>query len=69
MTNEDRKAEALARWLDADRGQEPPADLDADVVEAVYSLSPDRVPSARVSVDEILDLVVSGPLMSGSRDP
>lgn len=54
-------ASALQRWL-ASPGTRPPADLDEDVVEAVYTLRPDLAPAPRVSAADILASITSGPL-------
>jgi hypothetical protein len=56
------QARRLAEWLAAHPGAEPPADLDPDVIEAVYALRPDLAPAPRVSADDILGLVTEGPL-------
>lgn len=61
MTPEEREAEALARWLEDPR-QPPPDDLDPEVVEAVLCLKPELAPPPRVTADEILGDVRSGPL-------
>ena len=49
MTNETHQAELLARWLSkSPTGSvrpEPPAGLDADVVDAVSALRADRAPA------------------------
>lgn len=61
MTTE-RAAELLARWLDEPAAEPPPQDVDADVLEAVFALRPERAPAPRVHIDDILDTVESGPL-------
>lgn len=58
----DEPSDALARWLEADPGTEPPAGLDDDVVEAIVALRPEHAPAPRVSADDILALVTEGPL-------
>jgi hypothetical protein len=58
---DDRQAERLAAWLDGAAEPELEA-LDVDVVEAVYALRPDLAPAPRVTADDILAAVTSGPL-------
>ena len=59
MTAEEQ-ALALARWLDGEEGAYE--GMDADVVEAVWVLSPGRAPAPRLDVDAILALIETGPL-------
>ena len=70
MTTSD-PAQQLAQWLRTESpGQllpEPPEELDADVVEAVLALRPDRAPAPRVRLDDILEAVQAGPFQ-GSLD-
>ena len=68
MTPEEQ-AKALNQWLSEPPGTQPPAELDADVVESVYALQPERAPAARVSPDDILASVTAGPLASGDVAP
>ncbi|MCB9762386.1 MAG: hypothetical protein H6739_21495 [Alphaproteobacteria bacterium] len=69
MTPEEQ-ASQLARWLSDQPGSEPPADLDAEVVEAVYALRPDLAPAPRVSIDDILAGVTAGPFApAGANTP
>jgi len=58
----DEHAKALARWLEQPEGTIPPDELDDDVVEAIVSLRPERAPAPRVTADDILALVTTGPL-------
>ncbi len=51
----------LAEWLDAHPGEPPPEGVDAEVVEAVYALRPDLAPAPRVTIDDILAGVTTGP--------
>ena len=62
-TQTEPQAEALARWLDAqpEGGALPSADLEAEVVEAVYALQPQRAPAPSVTLDDILGSIASGP--------
>lgn len=62
MMSVEQQAQALADWLADNPGAEPPAGVDTDVIEAVYSLRPDLAPAPRVSMDDILGMVSSGPL-------
>lgn len=57
--NEEQQAQALARWLES--GGDPPVGMDPDAIEAVYALRPDLAPPPRVSIDDILGDVASGP--------
>lgn len=60
--NEDVQAQRLAAWLAGKPGTPPPDGLDPDVIAAVYSLRPDLAPSSKLTADEILGDVRSGPL-------
>ncbi len=64
MTSVD-PAQQLAAWLRKRRESqllpEPPSELEADVVEAVYALQPHRAPAPRVTLDDILSGVEAGP--------
>lgn len=51
----------LATWLDAHPGEAPPEGIDPAVVEAVYALRPDLAPAPRVTLDDILGGVTTGP--------
>lgn len=51
----------LAEWLDANPGEAPPEGVEAEVIEAVYALRPDLAPAPRVSLDDILAGVATGP--------
>jgi hypothetical protein len=66
MSTETHQAELLARWLsespDGGVRPEPPRGLDADVVDAVSALRPDRAPAPRLDIDDILFEVADGPL-------
>ncbi len=62
MMSVEQQAKALADWLAKNPGVEPPEGVDSDVIEAVYSLRPDLAPAPRVSIDDILGLVSTGPL-------
>ncbi len=57
---------ALVDWLEDNPGAEPPADVDPDVVEAVYALRPDLAPPPRVDLADIFDAVKTGPFAAGS---
>lgn len=66
MTTESHQAELLARWLsESPPGairSAPPSGLDPDVVDAICALRPDRAPTPRVGIDDILLEVADGPL-------
>jgi len=68
MTPEEQ-ARRLAEWLDGHPGTDPPLDLDPEVVEAVYALRPDLAPAPRVSADDILAELATGPLAEGAPAP
>jgi hypothetical protein len=57
--SEQEQASMLARWLDQGSSDEA---IDSEVMEAVLALRPDLAPAARVSIDDILDEVSSGPV-------
>lgn len=59
--NERHQAELLSRWLAAGAKGEPPPGLDPDTVAAVWALRPELAPAPRVSVDDILAGLSSGP--------
>lgn len=61
MTPEERQASTLADWLEAGPGAPPPEELDPEVIEATYALRPSMAPPARVSLDDILAGVTTGP--------
>jgi hypothetical protein len=65
MTPEDQ-AKTLAAWLESHPGTEPPGDLDAEVVEALYVLRPDLAPPPRVSVDDFFVGLTGGPFAAPS---
>lgn len=52
MITEDSQSESLGRWLDGDDAY--PADVDSDVLEAVYALRPELAPTPKTSIEEIL---------------
>ena len=58
----EQQAEELARWLEANPGTDPPEGLDPEVLEVVYALRPELAPAPRVTVEDILNSVQSGPL-------
>ncbi|MCB9684286.1 MAG: hypothetical protein H6735_04495 [Alphaproteobacteria bacterium] len=70
MSQEDQ-ASSLARWLDEPAGAPPPSDLDADVIEAIYAARPDRAPALKLTAEDILASVTSGPLAAdgAAREP
>jgi hypothetical protein len=59
--NENREAQALARWLEEHPGQAPPPDVDPEVIEALYALRPDLAPAPSVRIEDIFAAVGSGP--------
>ena len=59
---EEQQAQLLADWLASKPGSPPPPELDPDVVEAVACLAPQFAPAPRVTADDILSQVTSGPL-------
>lgn len=61
MPTETEQAQLLADWLDQPPGTAPPPGLDPDVVAAVYALRPDRAPAPRVTIDDVLARVATGP--------
>ncbi|MFN7143313.1 MAG: hypothetical protein ACK4YP_06020 [Myxococcota bacterium] len=59
--DDETKAQRLAEWLSSPPGTAPPEDLDPEVLGAVYALLPDRAPAPRVTLDDILAGVTTGP--------
>lgn len=59
---EEKQSEALARWLDQPPGTLPPEELDADVVEALIALRPERARAPSLTAEDILASVTRGPL-------
>ncbi|MEZ4318180.1 MAG: hypothetical protein R3F61_11775 [Myxococcota bacterium] len=59
--NEQQQAELLAAWLEDPIGP-PPEGLDVDLVEGIVALRPEVAPAPRVSIDDILAGVTTGPL-------
>ncbi len=59
---ENLQAEQLARWLAGPLTGDADAGLDADVVEAVIALRPERAAPSRVTLDDILSELEVGPL-------
>jgi hypothetical protein len=57
-------AAALQSWIESEPGTPPPAILPIGIVEATYALRPELAPAPRVSIDDILESVTSGPLAS-----
>ncbi len=55
------QASRLARWLEAHPGAAPPDGVDPEVLEALWVLRPDLAPPPRVTVDDILAGVTTGP--------
>ena len=60
MTTED-KSIALMGWLEANPGEPPPANVEPEVIEAVYALRPDLAPKPAVDIAMILDKIEEGP--------
>ncbi len=64
------QADRLARWLDEHPGSAPPADLDEEVLEAIYLLRPDLAPAASLNIDDILAEITTGPFAAPqAQDP
>ena len=59
--SESSEAKLLADWLQSPPGTPAPEGLDADVVAGVYALRPDLAPPLRLTLDEVLGSVSSGP--------
>jgi hypothetical protein len=68
MTPEEQ-AKALAEWLEQPPGSPPPEGIDEDVLEAIYVFRPERAPAAKVSIENILELIESGPFASEKTTP
>ncbi len=61
--SEVHEAEALARWLDDPQGTPVPDSIDAEVTEAIYALKPALAPAPQLSIEDILDCLLEGPLV------
>lgn len=55
-------ASRLHDWLEANPGQPPPPDIDPAVLETAYALRPDLAPAPRVTIDDVLSELSTGPL-------
>ena len=58
-TSETIQAESLARWIDGDRDMLPNAECSV----ALWAMRPDLAPNPRVTLDDILSRVKSGPFV------
>ena len=54
---EHEAARSLVNWLEGDRDQ----DVDTDILEAIYVLSPENCPEPRVGLEQIISSVEFGP--------
>ncbi len=61
-------AKALAEWLNSDPGTPPPRLLPIGVVETAYALRPDLAPAPSISIDDVLNSLETGPLVSAPKD-
>ncbi len=66
--NERHQTDLLARWLASGARGEPPAGLDPDTVASLYALRPDLAPAPRLTVDDILDGITTGPFAEPEAD-
>ncbi len=64
--SEQNDIQRLVTWLEGHPGDPPPADLDPEVVEAVYMLRPDLAPAPRVKIEDIFARIETGPLAERS---
>ncbi|MAY81406.1 MAG: hypothetical protein CL930_11555 [Deltaproteobacteria bacterium] len=62
-------ARALQTWIEAEPGTPPPPILPIGIVEATYALRPELAPAPRVSIDDILQSVTTGPLADEALHP
>ncbi len=62
---EETQAQLLADWLQSPPGTPAPEDLAPDVLAGVYALRPDRAPPLRVTIEDILGSLTTGPLVAG----
>ena len=67
--SEQIEIQKLVAWLESHPGEPPPAELDSEVVEAVYVLRPDLAPAPRVRVEDIMERIQSGPLTEDPKNP
>jgi len=61
--SEVQNADDLARWLDSVPGAPVPASIDQDVVETIYALKPEMAPPHSLSIHEVLESILEGPLV------
>ncbi len=57
------QAEELARWIDGDRDQLP----NAECTVALWAMRPDLAPNPRVTLDDVLSRVTSGPFFEATE--
>ncbi len=69
MTTEETEARLLAEWLSTRPGTPPPEGLSAEVVAAVYAMRPERAPAPRVTIDDVLATVTTGPFAASAARP
>lgn len=62
-------ASELHRWLEANPGQPPPPNIDPAVLETAYALRPDLAPAPRVTIDDVLGELSTGPLAEAEPAP
>ena len=58
-TSEIIQAEELARWIDGEKDTLPSAECSV----AMWAMRPDLAPSPRVTLDDVLARVTSGPFL------
>ena len=60
---ENQAATILAEWLSQEPGSVIPDRIDGDVLETVYALRPEYAPPLRLTIDEVLEVIMEGPLL------
>jgi len=61
--SENQQATSLANWLAHEPGSPAPSDVDSEVMETIYALRPEYAPALRLTIDEVLDVIMDGPLL------
>ena len=61
--NENQEATLLAAWLSNEPGGPAPIGIDQDVMETIYALRPEYAPPLQLSIEEVFDGLMDGPLL------
>jgi len=61
--SENQEANLLATWLANEPGNPAPSGIDSEVMETIYALRPEYAPPHGLTIDEVLTVLMDGPLM------